>query len=184
MTGERPGERQSGRSAGRRAALRAVAALAVLALVVLGLLFANPARLFLWIKAVHVVAVIAWLAGMLYLPRLFIYHCDAAKGSVQSETFKIMEQRLLRLIINPAMIASWALGLWMIYALYPISGYWIWVKLAAVVALSAVHGHFAKAVRLFGEDRNDKSPRYWRAMNEIPTVLMIVIVVMVIVKPF
>ena len=118
----------------------------------------------------HVIAVIAWMAGMLYLPRLFVYHCDAEPGSVQSETFKVMEQRLLRLIINPAMIVSWALGLWMIYTLYPIPGYWIWVKLAAVIGLSAVHGHFAKAVRLFAEDRNEKSPRYWRMMNEVPTL--------------
>ena len=177
-------ERQTARTTGRRAAVRAVAAIVILVAVVLALIFIGPADLFLWVKAVHVIAVIAWLAGMLYLPRLFIYHCDAAKGSVQSETFKVMESRLLRLIINPAMIVSWALGLWMIYTLYPISGYWIWVKLAAVVLLSAVHGHFAKAVRLFGEDRNDKSPRYWRMMNEVPTILMIVIVVMVIVQPF
>ena len=176
-------EPQIGKAAGRRAAVRAAAAIAVLVLIALALVFVSPGNLFLWIKALHVIAVIAWMAGMLYLPRLFVYHCDAEKGSPQSETFKVMEQRLLRLIINPAMIVAWALGLWMIYTLYPIPGYWIWVKLAAVIGLSALHGHFAKAVRLFAEDRNEKPARYWRMMNEVPAVLMIVIVVMVIVQP-
>lgn len=168
---------------GRKVALRAFTASAILVVVVLALLLADPSDLFLWVKAIHVIAVISWMAGMLYLPRLFIYHCDAEKGSAQSETFKVMEQRLLRLIINPAMVVTWALGLWMAYQLYPF-GYWLWVKIAAVVALSAVHGRFSKAVREFGEDRNTRSARHWRMMNEVPTLLMIVIVVMVIVKPF
>lgn len=158
--------------------------IAVVVVVVGVLVAAAPAQAYLWIKAVHLISVIAWMAGMFYLPRLFVYHCDAEKGSVQSETFKVMEKRLLRVIVNPAMISSWVFGLLLIYMLYPIAGYWIWVKLAAAVAMSGVHGHFAKAVRLFAEDRNEKSPRYWRMMNEAPTLLMILIVVMVIVRPF
>lgn len=137
-----------------------------------------------WIKAVHVIAVISWMAGMLYLPRLFIYHCDAVKGSPQSETFKVMEQRLLQVIINPAMIISWVLGLWLAWA----SGFhktgWFAAKLLAVIALSASHGYFSAAVRAFAEDRNLKSAGHWRLMNEVPTVLMIAIVILVIVKPF
>ncbi|MEZ5898739.1 MAG: protoporphyrinogen oxidase HemJ [Hyphomicrobiaceae bacterium] len=139
---------------------------------------------YLWIKAIHVIAIISWMAGMLYLPRLFIYHCDAEKGSVQSETFKVMEGRLLRIIINPAMIISWVLGLWLAWIGGSFSAPWFHAKLALVLALSAVHGYFSMAVRAFAEDRNDKPPRFWRIVNEVPTILMILIVILVIVKPF
>ena len=139
---------------------------------------------YLWIKAIHVIAIISWMAGMLYLPRLFIYHCDAEKGSVQSETFKVMEGRLLRIIINPAMIISWVLGLWLAWTGGFFSAPWFHAKLALVLALSAVHGYFSMAVRAFAEDRNDKPPRFWRIVNEVPTILMILIVILVIVKPF
>lgn len=165
-------------------ALRAGIALGITAtaLAAAVLLFGRAA--YDWIKAFHVVAVISWMAGMLYLPRLFIYHCDAAKGSVQSETFKVMEQRLLQVIINPAMIISWVLGLWLAWA----SGFhktgWFAAKFLAVIALSAAHGYFSAAVRAFAEDRNLKTPGHWRLMNEVPTILMIVIVILVIVKPF
>lgn len=137
-----------------------------------------------WIKAFHVIAVISWMAGMLYLPRLFIYHCDAEKGSVQSETFKVMERRLLQVIINPAMIISWALGLWLAWASGFYKAGWFYGKLLAVLALSAAHGYFSAAVRAFAEDRNEKPARHWRLVNEIPTVLMIAIVILVVVKPF
>jgi putative membrane protein len=139
---------------------------------------------YLWIKAVHVIAIISWMAGMLYLPRLFIYHCDAEKGSVQSETFKVMERRLYRLIVNPAMVISWVLGLWLGYGGGHFGSGWFHAKLALVVLLSAVHGYFGGAVRRFAEDRNDKPPRFWRMVNEVPTILMIGIVILVIVKPF
>ena len=139
---------------------------------------------YLWIKAAHVIAIISWMAGMLYLPRLFIYHCDAEKGSVQSETFKVMERRLLTIILNPAMVIAWGLGLWLAWIGQFYSSPWFIAKLALVLALSAVHGYFSAAVRAFNEDRNDKSPRHWRVVNEIPTVLMIGIVILVIVKPF
>ncbi|WP_425373817.1 protoporphyrinogen oxidase HemJ [Phyllobacterium salinisoli] len=144
----------------------------------------NPSVAYPWIKAIHVIAVISWMAGMLYLPRLFVYHCAAEPGSVQSETFKVMEQRLLRFIINPAMAVTWIMGLWLAWKIFGFSGGWLHVKLAAVVLLSAVHGYFSKAVRLFAADQNVKSARHWRMVNEIPTVLMVIIVIMVIVKPF
>ena len=141
-------------------------------------------RAYLWVKAVHVIAIISWMAGMLYLPRLFIYHCDAPKGSVQSETFKVMERRLLTIIINPAMIVAWVLGLWLAWKAGYFKDAWFHGKLAAAIGLSAVHGYFSMAVRAFAEDRNDKPARHWRIVNEIPTLLMIVIVILVIVKPF
>ena len=142
-----------------------------------------------WIKAFHIIAVIAWMAGMLYLPRLFVYHCAAEKGSVQSETFKVMERRLLRGIINPAMIAAIALGLWLAW-LGPDSRYgwfasgWLWAKIALVLGLSAVHGLFARWVKAFAADSNRHSQRFYRFINEVPTVLMIAIVILVVLKPF
>jgi protoporphyrinogen IX oxidase len=141
-------------------------------------------RAYLWIKAVHVVAIIAWMAGLLYLPRLFIYHCEAPIGSVQSETFKIMERRLLNIIMTPAMIISWVLGLWLAWTGGHLGEHWFHAKFAFVIGLSAAHGSFSAAARAFTEDRNDKPPRHWRIVNEVPTLLMIVIVILVIVKPF
>jgi putative membrane protein len=140
--------------------------------------------LYLWLKAVHVIAVIAWMAGMLYLPRLFVYHCDAEVGSRQSETFKVMERRLLRAIINPAMIATWVLGLWLAYESGFFKAGWLHAKLALVIAMSAIHGFYVRWVRAFAEDRNVHSQKFYRVVNEIPTLLMIAIVVLVIVKPF
>jgi putative membrane protein len=142
-----------------------------------------------WIKAFHIIAVIAWMAGMLYLPRLFVYHCAAEKGSVQSETFKVMERRLLRGIINPAMILAIALGLWLAW-LGPDSRYgwfasgWLQAKIALVLALSAVHGLFARWVKAFAADNNRHSQRFYRFINEVPTFLMIAIVLLVVLKPF
>jgi protoporphyrinogen IX oxidase len=142
-----------------------------------------------WIKAFHVIAVIAWLAGMLYLPRLFVYHCAAERGSVQSETFKTMERRLLRVIINPAMIVTWLLGLCL--AWYgPDSHYgwfasgWLEVKVALVLMLSALHGWCARWVRDFAIDRNQHSQRFYRIINEVPAILMAAIVILAVVKPF
>lgn len=139
-----------------------------------------------WIKAFHVIAMVAWMAGMFYLPRLFVYHAEAAPGSAVSETFKVMERRLLRIIINPAMIATWVFGLSMLYAIPDLLSAhgWMHVKLTTVILLSGVHGVLAKNVRLFAQDKNVKSAKYFRILNEIPTVLFIVIVIMVIVRPF
>jgi putative membrane protein len=142
-----------------------------------------------WIKAFHIIAVIAWMAGMLYLPRLYVYHCAAEKGSVQSETFKVMERRLLRAIINPAMIATYVFGLWLAW-LGPDSRYgwfaspWLWAKIALVLALSAVHGLLARWMKDFAADRNRHSQKFYRIINEVPTLLMILIVLLVVLKPF
>ena len=142
-----------------------------------------------WVKAFHIIAVISWMAGMLYLPRLFVYHCAAEKGSVQSETFKVMERRLLRAIINPAMIATYVFGLWLAW-LGPDSRYgwfaspWLWAKIALVLALSAVHGLLARWMKDFAADRNHHSQKFYRIINEVPTLLMILIVLLVVLKPF
>ena len=141
---------------------------------------------YLWIKALHVISIIAWMAGMLYLPRLFVYHCAAERGSVQSETFKVMERRLLKAIINPAMGAAWIFGIAMI-VLNPemLKGQgWLHAKLTLVLLMSGLHGVLARHVRLFANDANTKSQKYFRILNEVPTVLMIVIVIPVIVRPF
>lgn len=164
--------------------MRAAVALAVtvaaigLAMLVLG------DRAYEWGKAVHVIAIISWMAGMLYLPRLFIYHCDAPKGSQQSETFKVMEQRLLRIIMNPAMVIAWVLGVWLAWKAQFFTSGWFHAKLTLALLLSGVHGYFSAAVRAFAEDRNTKPTRHWRIVNEAPTLLMIGIVILVIVKPF
>ena len=137
-----------------------------------------------WIKALHVIAVISWMAGMLYLPRLLVYHCDAPAGSQQSETFKIMERRLLRAIMTPAMIATWLSGLYLAWSAYWFTAGWFHGKLAFVIALSGAHGFLAGCVRKFATDTNQRSSKFFRIFNEIPTVLMIGIVILVIVKPF
>jgi protoporphyrinogen IX oxidase len=137
-----------------------------------------------WIKALHVIAVISWMAGMLYLPRLFVYHCDAEIGSKQSETFKVMERRLLKAIINPAMVLTWLLGLYLAWTGHWFSAGWLHVKLLLVIVLSAIHGFFARCVRDFAADRNPRSQKFYRIINEVPTLLMIGIVILVVVKPF
>ncbi|PSH63828.1 protoporphyrinogen oxidase HemJ [Phyllobacterium brassicacearum] len=161
---------------------RAIAAFVAIGAILLAFLY--PAEAFLWVKAIHVIAVISWMAGMLYLPRLFVYHCAAKAGSAQSETFKVMERRLLRAIIDPAMGVAWLAGLWLAWQSAAYMDGWFHVKFLAVLTMSGIHGYFAKAVRLFGEDRNEKTARSWRLMNEVPTVLMVIIVIMVIIKPF
>ena len=137
-----------------------------------------------WAKALHIIAVIAWMAGMLYLPRLFVYHCDAEPGSKQSETFKVMERRLMRAIINPAMIATWLLGLGLAYEGGWFAFHWLQAKIVLVLAMSAVHGLLARWMRDFAADRNRNSQEFYRVINEVPTVLMIAIVLLAVVKPF
>ncbi len=159
-------------------------AIAIFVVLVALIFWLDPENFYLWAKAVHVIAVISWMAGMLYLPRLFIYHTEAEKGSVQSETFKLMERRLYRVIINPAMMVTWVFGLYLAWKGFGFSGGWLHAKIALVLLLSGVHGYFGGVVRRFAGDRNDKSARHWRLVNEIPTVLMILIVVLVVVKPF
>ena len=137
-----------------------------------------------WLKGLHVIAVIAWMAGMLYLPRLFVYHCAAPIGSSQSETFKVMERRLLRAIVDPAMIATWVLGLWLAWSSGAYRSGWLEAKFVLVLLMSGVHGLFARWVRHFGADRNRHSAKFYRIINELPTLLMIGIVLLAVVKPF
>lgn len=164
--------------------IRAVIAVLIVVAGLAVLFHVNPGEAYLWIKSIHVIAVLAWMAGMLYLPRLFVYHSTATKGSELSETFKVMERRLLRFIINPAMIVTWIAGLWMAWAAFGFKGGWLHAKILLVVLLSGLHGYLSKNVRVFANDQNTKSAKHWRIVNEVPTVLMIAIVVLVIVKPF
>ena len=140
--------------------------------------------LYLWLKSLHIFMVIAWMAGMLYLPRLFVYHADAAVGSKESETFKVMERRLLRGIMNPAMIVVWVVGLWMaVSGGWMVAG-WMHAKLALVLVMSAVHGLYSQWRKDFEADRNKRSARFYRVWNEVPAVILIAIVVLVVIKPF
>lgn len=141
--------------------------------------------LYEWIKALHVISIIAWMAGLLYLPRLFVYHCQVQAGSEASETFKVMERRLLRAIMNPAMIAAYVFGITMI-VLTPewMKQGWLHAKLLFVLLLTASHMMMARWRRDFAEDRNTRPQRFFRIANEVPTLLMIGIVIFVIVKPF
>ena len=147
----------------------------------------SVAGLYPWLKAFHVVAVISWLAGLLYLPRLFVYHSVAEPGSGASETFKVMERRLMNAIMTPAMLASWVLGLVLIGLLGAEAlrdGYWLVAKIILVACLTAVHLLLIRHLKAFATDRNRHPQRYFRILNEVPTVLMIAIVVLVIVRPF
>ena len=140
----------------------------------------------LWEKAFHVISVIAWMAGLFYLPRLFVYHCTAAAGSAQSELFKVMERRLLRQIMNPAMIASFGFGILLVLTPGAVdwqAGWW-WVKLVGVLLMAGFHGACASWRRGFAEDRNTRPERFYRFANEVPTLLMLVVVIMAIVQPF
>ncbi|HWE06665.1 MAG TPA: protoporphyrinogen oxidase HemJ [Rhizomicrobium sp.] len=141
---------------------------------------------YLWIKALHVIAVIAWMAGMLYLPRLFVYHCETLPGSPDSERFKRMERRLLRAIVNPAMIAVWILGLTLSFlpATDAWRQNWFHLKFALVVVMSGVHGLNARWVRAFASDQNAHSARFYRIWNEVPAALLVFIVILAVVKPF
>lgn len=140
---------------------------------------------YLWLKAVHVIAIVAWMAGLLYLPRLFVYHAEAGAGTPQSETFKIMERRLLKAILNPAMIVVWITGLWLGFASGYIQGAgWLHAKLGLVILLSGYHGFLAASTRRFAVDRNTRSAGFFRVANEVPTVLLIGIVILAVVKPF
>ena len=140
---------------------------------------------YLWLKALHIISVIAWMAGMLYLPRLFVYHADAEKGSDKSETFKIMERRLMRLIINPAMISAFLFGILMLVANSGLLQQpWMHVKLTLVILMSAIHGLFSRWRKAFEQDRNTRPAKFYRIWNEVPTLLLVLIVILAVVKPF
>ena len=140
--------------------------------------------MYAWVLALHVISIISWMAGLLYLPRLFVYHVDAESGSELSETLKTMERRLLRAIMTPAMIASWIFGIWLVVLTDAQSEIWFHIKLTLIVLLSASHMAMAKWRKEFASDKNTRSARFYRIANEVPTLLMISIVILVIVKPF
>ena len=140
--------------------------------------------MYLWFKALHIIGVIAWMAGMLYLPRLFVYHAAAKPGSELSETFKIMERRLLNFIMVPAMMVTWIVGIVLLLQGPWIGAGWLHAKLVAVVIMTVLHGLFANWVNEFRFDRNRHSQKFYRIINEVPTTLLIVIVVLAAVKPF
>ena len=139
---------------------------------------------YLWVKALHLIAVMSWIAGLLYLPRLFVYHAMVEANSVRAQTFKLMERRLLKAIMNPAMILSWALGIWLLQKNPTLLAMpWMWVKIVCVIMMTAAHMVFARMRRQLEHDiaLSDKTYRWW---NEVPTVLMIIIVIMAVVEPF
>ncbi len=140
---------------------------------------------YLWFKALHIIAVIAWMAGMLYLPRLFVYHVGAKKGSGLSETLKVMERRLLRFIMNPAMIITWVLGLLLLMSNTALMEQgWMHAKLTLVILMSVLHMVFSKWRKNFANDQNTRSAKFYKIWNEAPTVLMILIVIMAVAEPF
>ncbi|HEX3673477.1 MAG TPA: protoporphyrinogen oxidase HemJ [Rhizomicrobium sp.] len=139
---------------------------------------------YLWVKAFHIIAVIMWMAGMLYLPRLFVYHCETQPGSAESERFKVMEKKLLRVIMNPAMIATWLFGLTLVYITRADQQHWFQAKFLLVLAMSGIHGFYAASVKRFARDANTRPQRFWRMMNEVPALLVIAVVILAVVKPF
>jgi len=137
-----------------------------------------------WILAFHIIAIIAWMAGMLYLPRLFVYHCETTPGTTESERFKVMERKLLRAIINPSMIAVWVLGLTLAFGRGAWHEPWFHAKLLLVILMSGIHGMFAHWVKQFARDENKHTARFYRIWNEVPALLMVFIVILAVVKPF
>jgi putative membrane protein len=168
----------------RRVGIRAGVGLILTVAVFVALAVVFPSEAYLWIKALHVLAVISWMAGLLYLPRLFVNHVGLPMGSAESDLLKGMEARLLRIIMTPAMLLSWIAGLWLAYIGFRFQGGWLHLKLLGVVGLTVAHFYFAQSARRFQLDENRHTARFWRMVNEIPALLMILVVVLVIVKPF
>ena len=137
-----------------------------------------------WILAFHIIAVIAWMAGMLYLPRLFVYHSEQRPGSEMSEQLKVWERNLLKRIVNPAMGAVWILGLTLAWVTGAYADTWLQIKFVLVLLMSGLHGFFSASVRRFAADQNTRPTRFWRIINEVPFVLIIAIVILAVVKPF
>lgn len=168
---------------GARSGLRAGVALGVF-LLVAALIYILSDDSYLWFKAFHIMAVIAWMAGLFYLPRLFIYHSDVAVGSETSQLFKTMESRLYRIIMNPAMMMAWIFGLLIAWQGMWFSAGWLHVKFLGVIAMTGMHVYYGRAVKAFGRDERPGNTRHWRMMNEVPALLMILIVLMAVLKPF
>ena len=169
---------------GSKARVKAYVSIAVVVLLALLAWWFDPAWLYGWLKVLHVVAVISWMVGLFYLPRLFVYHADAETGVEPATTFVVMEQRLVKVIMNPAMMASWVVGLWLAWSGFGFMGVWLWIKIAGVVGLTVFHVFLSRSAKKFAAGENTMTARQWRMVNEIPTVLMILVVIMVIIKPF
>ena len=177
-------DRATSSSEGRKARSKAYLSIAVVICLAVAAWWFEPDWLYGWIKVLHVVAVISWMVGLFYLPRLFVYHADAALSGETAATFLVMEERLVKVIMNPAMMVSWAAGLWLAWSGFGFSGTWLWIKIAAVIGLTVFHVFLSRAARRFAAGKNTMTARQWRMANEIPTVLMILVVIMVIIKPF
>lgn len=178
------GSRATSASEGRRARGKAFASIAAVVAIAVAAIVFNPPWLYDWIKVLHVVAVISWMVGLFYLPRLFVYHADHAPESETARTFVVMESRLLKVIMAPAMMVSWGAGLFLAWQGFGFLGIWLWAKIALVVGLTGFHVYLSRAARRFAAGENTNDARRWRMLNEIPTLLMIGAVIMVIVKPF
>jgi len=177
-------DRATSQREGRKAGIKAYSSIAVVVLLAIAALWFEPDWLYDWLKVLHIVAVISWMVGLFYLPRLFVYHADAASAGEPSATFVVMEQRLVKVIMNPAMMVSWAVGLWLAWSGFAFLGLWLWLKIAAVIGLTVFHVFLSRSARKFAAGENAMTARQWRMANEIPTVLMILVVIMVIIKPF
>jgi putative membrane protein len=171
-------------SEGHRARGKAFASIAAVVAIAVAAVVLDPPWLYDWIKVLHVVAVISWMVGLFYLPRLFVYHADHAAGSETARTFVIMEGRLLKVIMAPAMMVSWGAGLFLAWHGFGFLGGWLWAKIALVIGLTGFHVYLSRAARRFAAGETPHDARRWRMLNEIPTLLMIGAVIMVIVKPF
>jgi len=172
------------RSEGKKARTKAYLSIVVVVSLAIAAWWFEPDWLYGWLKVLHVVAVISWMVGLFYLPRLFVYHADADYGGEPAATFVVMEERLVKVIMNPAMMVSWVVGLWLAWSGFGFSGGWLWIKIAAVVGLTVFHVYLSRSARKFAAGKNSMTARQWRMANEIPTVLMILVVIMVIIKPF
>lgn len=176
--------RATSASEGRRAAKRAAFWVVLVILLALLALWFQPPWLYPWLKVLHLVALISWLVGLFYLPRLFVYHADCTPGSETARTLAIMEDRLLRVIMRPAMIVTWGAGLALAWLGFQFIGIWLWLKIACVVGLSIFHMYLARSARRFAAGQPARTARQWRIRNEIPTLLMIAAIILVIIKPF
>lgn len=171
-------------SEGRKAGRKAMVAIAIVLVLAVGAWWLQPGWLYPWIKVLHVVAVISWMVGLFYLPRLFVYHADAGSAGEPAATFVVMEQRLLKVIMGPAMMVSWVAGLWLAWSGFGFSGLWLWLKIAGVIGLTGFHVFLSRAAKRFARGENAMTARQWRMANEIPTILLVVVIIMVIIKPF
>lgn len=171
-------------SEGRKASIKARMSIVIVAAAAAAAWWFDPPWLYGWLKVLHVVAVISWMVGLFYLPRLFVYHADAAPGGEPAATFVVMEERLVRVIMNPAMMISWTVGLWLAWDGFAFSGLWLWIKIAGVAGLTVFHVFLSRSAKRFAAGRNGMTARQWRMANEVPTVLMILVIIMVVIKPF